>query len=105
MTIKQSLETLGLPVAKSDYTGIEKTYITYFEYDENVEDSSDDEIATISHYIQVDLWTKTDYTNLKPQIKLAMKNAGFSFTNGQELFEEDTKTYHYATRYVAREDL
>ncbi len=106
MTIKTSLEaTTGLPVEKLHYSGNAPTYITFFEYDENVENNSDDEIESLGHYIQVDLWTKTDYTDIKSKIKLAMKNAGFSFSNAQEQYEEDTEVYHWASRYVNNEYL
>jgi len=104
MTIKEALDTIGLPVEKLNYSGVAETYITFFEYQEISESSSDDEIEVLGHYVQVDLWTKTDFTIYKKQIKSAMKLADFVFTNGQELFEEDTKVYHYATRFVASED-
>lgn len=106
MTIKQSLEaTTGLPVSRLKYSGTAQTYITFFEYDEDVENSSDDEIETIGHYVQVDLWTETDFTNYKSLIKLAMKNASFYFTNAEELYEDDTKVYHWASRYVQEEHI
>lgn len=103
MTIKQSLETIGLPVSRLKYLGTAQTYITFFEYSEDVENSSDDEVEIEGHYIQVDLWTKSDFTSYKPLIKLAMKNAGFYFTNGEELYEDDTKIYHWSSRYVKSE--
>lgn len=104
MTVQQSLiSATGLPVSRLKYLGTAQTYITFFEYDEDVENSSDDEIETIGHYVQVDLWTKADFTNYKSLIKLAMKNASFYFTNAEELYEDDTKIYHWASRYVQEE--
>jgi hypothetical protein len=106
MTIKEALESeTSLPAERLHYSGTAPAYITFFEYDEDVENCSNDEIETTGHYIQVDLWIpeNTDYISLKPKIKSAMKMAGFYFTNAQELHEDETKKNHWASRYVASE--
>lgn len=97
--IKQTLKVLNIPVFFQHHLGSEKTYITFFFYDKGNEDSSDDECEIEGYYPQIDLWSNTDYTNLEEQIKSVMKSAGFIFTNGQDLYEQDTGIYHLALRF------
>ena len=98
--IVQALKDLGVPVNFQHYSGTEKTYITFFDYDEEDEGDSDDEQEINGYYLQVDVWSDEDYTNLIKQVKTAMKNAGYKFTNGQDLYENDTSTYHKALRFI-----
>jgi len=99
-TIIDALENLGVPVAFQAYTGTAQTYITFFCYNEQGEEWAEDaEIAT-GYYIQVNLWSKSDYTTLAGQVKDAMIAAGFARTGSQDLYEPETKIYHKALRFV-----
>ena len=43
----------------------------------------------------MDIWSKGDYTDLKKQVKSAMKNGGFLFAPSPvDSFEEDAKLFH-----------
>ena len=57
------LKPLNIPVSFQRYTGKADTYITFHEYFTNGEDYEDDEESLTAHYIQVDVWSKKDYTN------------------------------------------
>lgn len=103
--IIQALSGLGIPVSFQHYSGNATTYITFFRYDIENADSSDDEEEIEGYYPQIDLWSNTDYTDLESQIKSAMKSADYSFTNGQDLYEINTGIYHLALRFFKAKDL
>jgi len=98
-TVKDILIPLGAPVSRSNYNDSEATYITYFCYNEQGEEWAENvEIAT-GYYVQVDVWSDTDYVPLVAQVQAAMIAAGFIRTTAQDLYEPDTKTYHKALRF------
>ena len=61
------------------------------------EDYSDDKNETNVHSLQIDLWTKTDPTELKNKIRKALKEAFYDVTIN-DFYESDTETYHIAFR-------
>jgi hypothetical protein len=74
-------------------------YITFFCYSEKGELYADNiEIAT-SFYIQVDVWSKTDYTEIVGLVNELMKNAGFRRTTAADLYEQDTGVFHKGMRF------
>ncbi|MBB5356648.1 hypothetical protein HNR43_002660 [Anoxybacillus mongoliensis] len=97
--IIDTLNPLGVPVAFQTYEGKEKTYITFFEYNQFSALNADDEEQQTSHFFQIDIWSKTDYTDLAQQVKERMIAAGFRRTSEVDLFEQETKTYHKAIRF------
>lgn len=105
--IKQALQSLNIPVNFRYYSGNDDKYITFFAYDEKDENYSDDEAEAEGYYPQVDLWIKTkeDYTQLKKQVKLAMQNAGYTFTNGDDMYEDNTGISHIAMRFFKVNEL
>ena len=98
--ILQALRPLRVPVSFQKYSGKESTYITFFSYLEQGEQYADNEEKETGYYIQLDVWSKNDYTELVENVTNAMKAAGFRRTSAADLFEEDTKIYHKALRYV-----
>lgn len=53
-----------------------------------------------SYYlIQIDIFSKTDYTNLEENIKKIMLEAGYSRDNAVDLYENKTGLYHKAMRF------
>lgn len=98
--ILQTLKPLKVPVSFQKYNGKESTYVTFFNYLEQGEQYADNEEKETGYYIQLDVWSKSDYTELVENITNAMKAAGFRRTSAVDLFEEDTKIYHKALRYV-----
>ena len=55
-----TLKPLGVPVGFQKYSGAEATYITFHEYLQSGEEFEEDVEAFTGHYVQVDIWTKTD---------------------------------------------
>lgn len=93
------LKPLNIPVSFQIYTGTADPYITFFCYLENGELFADDMQKGTGYYIQVDLWSKNNYTTTVEQIKSVMGQAGFSFLSATDLYENDTKIYHKAMRF------
>ncbi|MBW9219264.1 hypothetical protein K1I43_12055 [Anoxybacillus sp. ST70] len=97
--IIETLKHVGVPVAFQTYSGTATTYITFFEYNQFSALNADDEEQQTAHLIQVDVWSKGDYTSIVQQVKERMIAAGFRRTSEVDLFEQETKTYHKAIRF------
>lgn len=95
--IIDTLKPLGLDVRYRNYSGSNPTYITFFEINNIDEDYSDNENETEVHSLQIDLWSKNDVTQLKKDIKQALKSK-FEDVTYQDLYEPDTKMFHIAFR-------
>lgn len=77
-----------------------KMYVEYEIYDENGEAWSEGtEIAT-NYYIQVDIFSIGDYTELENKIKEKMINAGFERSMCADLWESDIQLHHKAMRFL-----
>jgi hypothetical protein len=97
--IIDTLKPVGVPVAFQTYSGTATTYITFFEYNQFSALNADDEERQTAHFIQVDIWSKGDYTSIVDQVKQRMKEAGFIRTTETELYEPETKIYHKVLRF------
>ncbi|MBD7914559.1 hypothetical protein H9660_05325 [Clostridium sp. Sa3CUN1] len=95
--IIDTLRPLGLDVRYRVYSGSNSTYITFFELNNMDDDYSDGENETEVHSLQIDLWSKNDVTQLKKNIKQALKSK-FEDVTYQDLYENDTKIFHIAFR-------
>lgn len=101
--IIDTLKEFNIPIRYRLYSGSETTYITFFEMNNFNEDYSDDKNETNVHSLQIDLWTKTDPTELKNKIRKALKEVFYDVTIN-DLFETDTKVYHIAFRCYLYEE-
>lgn len=97
--VTAALKPLNIPVSFQKYGGKADTYITFFEYLEQGQLFADNEEKATGYYIQIDVWSKSDYTELVDKVKENMKVAGFSKTYAADLFECDTKIYHKVIRF------
>lgn len=97
--IVDALKTLNVPVAFQKYSGTALTYITFFIYNEQGEAWADDAEIQTGYYVQVDIWSKSDYTTLVNDVIFAMKSVGFIRNYAADLYETDTNTYHKAIRF------
>jgi hypothetical protein len=97
--IVNALKSLGVPVAWQKYSGKENPYITFFCYAEQGEQFADNSEIITGTYVQVDVWSKDDYSLLVDQVKSNMEAAGFIRTTAQDLFEFDTLIFHKAMRF------
>lgn len=97
--IISALRDVGVPVRFQTYSDKEETYITFFNYLDKPELHSDDEELVTGHYIQIDVWSKIDYTDLVKEVHQSMLRANFRKLNFYDLYEDDTKTYHKVMRF------
>lgn len=75
-------------------------YIEYEIYDEaGAQWEENIEIAT-DYYIQIDIFSQDDYTELENKIREKMRTAGFARTSAVDLFEESMMYYHKAMRFI-----
>ena len=72
-------------------------YETISEY--GVEFSEGTEKFT-RYKIQVDIFSENSYSEIEEELKQIMKAAGFKRIQAVDLYEEKTKLYHKAIRYV-----
>jgi len=102
--IINALKTLGIPVSFQAYKGTATTYATFFIYLAQGEAWSEDTEDITGHYIQLDIWSKGDYTAVVSLAKTLMLAAGFKRTNETDLYEPDTQTYHKGMRFFYAEN-
>ncbi len=97
--IIEALEPLKIPVSFQKYTGKAKQYITFHEYLVNGKAYEDDDETLTSHYVQVDVWSKEDYTDIVEQIKSLLTNKGFKRLDEIDMYENDTHIYHKGIKF------
>lgn len=75
-------------------------YVTYTFIDEwGVEFAENEEIAT-NFNVQVDVFSKGDFTELVGKIKEKMKANDFYRTGVNDFYEDDKQLYHCALRFI-----
>lgn len=74
-------------------------YIEYEIFDENGEEWAENKEIATNYYVQVDIFSKKDYTDLENKIKEVMTNADFSRSMCADLYENDTQLFHKAMRF------
>lgn len=52
-----------------------------------------------THIVQLDIFSKSDYTDLENIVKNHMINNGFNRDMAADTYEKDTKLYHKAMRF------
>jgi hypothetical protein len=102
--IIDSLKPLNIPVCFQRYSGKAEAYITFHEYFSCGEEYEDDEESLTAHYMQIDVWSKSDYMNIVSQVEEHLINAGFKRLNEIDLYEEDTKIYHKGLKFYYLEE-
>lgn len=95
-----ALSGIGVPVQFQHYSGDASTYITFFTYLDKPEQHADDRETITGYYVQIDIWSKADYTELVKQVHERMTSAGFKKQNFYDLYEEDLKIYHKVMRFI-----
>ena len=97
--VLSALKDIQVPVRFQTYTGNEETYITFFTYLDRPEQHADDVEATTGYYVQIDIWSKSDYTEIAKEVHQSMLTANFTKLNLYDLYEEDLKIYHKVMRF------
>lgn len=101
--IFDALRPLDIDVAFEDYNGSNDTYIRFF-FLPPVPFGADDDERYVTHYVQLDLFTKWDYIQLTKDIKNAMKLAGFKRNFEDQTYEKDTQLFHKILRFYIIEE-
>lgn len=97
--VVNALSSLTVPVSFQTHIENAPTYVTFFTYLQQGEAFADDSEVGTACYIQVDIWSKTNYSELVEQVKSLMLAAGFTRTNEADLYESDTKIFHKGIRF------
>ncbi|NRT32648.1 prohead protease [Clostridium beijerinckii] len=74
-------------------------YVEYEIFDENGEEWAENKEIATNYYVQVDIFSEKDYTDLENKIKEIMINAGFNRSMCADLYENDTQLFHKAMRF------
>ncbi|AYV67086.1 hypothetical protein C2I06_09465 [Niallia circulans] len=97
--ILNTLNDVDSPVEYMTYSGTERTYITFFEYDQDVGLEADDEEQNSVHYIQIDVFSPGNFLSIVKNVKWKMKQARFKKNFETEMYENETKLYHKMLRF------
>jgi uncharacterized protein (DUF302 family) len=103
--IIDTLQPLNIPVTLLTYGGSETTYVTFNTYLAMGEGFSEDEEELTGHYIQLNVFSITDYTDIVAQVKQLLKSIGFKRTTEIDLYEDTTKLFHKGIKYFYLENL
>src|SRR5690625_8007467 len=95
--ILDTLKDIGAPVAFEEYTGKEPTYVRFF-YLPQIPFSSDDKEKYTTHYVQVDIFSPVNLTQLSNNVKDKMSQVGCRKNYEVDKYEEETKIYHKLLR-------
>jgi hypothetical protein len=74
--------------------------ITYFFYNEYGQEFGDGEEIGTNYSLQVDIWSKNDFTELTEQVKNKLEESGFYRISANEFYEDDVKVYHKVLRFT-----
>ncbi|NFV48091.1 hypothetical protein FDJ70_10565 [Clostridium botulinum] len=97
--IIDTLKDTNVPVKFETYVGDETTYITFSEYLQQGEVFADDGEQATGHYIQINVFSKKNYSKLVDKVKELLKKAGFIRKNEIGLYEPDTQIFHRVIRF------
>lgn len=98
--VLSALKDIGIPVSFQTSKSDKYPYVTFFTYlDLGVLYSDDYEVVT-GYFVQVDVWSKTDYTGLVKDIHQSMLTANFIKQKYYDAYEPDTKVYHKVMRFL-----
>ncbi|MGL4571794.1 MAG: prohead protease [Clostridium sp.] len=74
-------------------------YVEYMVFDESSGYNAEGNELVTNYKIQVDIFSKGDYTELEETIKKVMNENNYIRTNAVDLFEKETGLYHKAMRF------
>ncbi len=92
--VVSTLNPTGVPLGFRTYNGTANTYMTYFVED-FPELNADDTEQVTGYFVQVEVFSKSNYYNLVEQIKELMKQAGFERLNSvDDPYSSETEMFH-----------
>lgn len=95
-----ALKDIGVPVSFQVAKEKAYPYITFFTYLDRTMQHSDDGEQITGYFIQIDIWSKTDYTEISKEVHQSMLTANFMKQRFHDLYEDDTKVYHKVMRFL-----
>ena len=97
--VMDALKNIGVPVSFQTYGGKKDPYITFFTYLDKGEQFADDGEVITGYYVQIDIWSKKDYTQVSKEEHERMIERGFIKKGFYDLYEDDLKIYHKVMRF------
>lgn len=97
--IIDTLTPLGYPVAKMRYNQRADTYIVFTEYNQAPRMKADDEEIITKYFYQVDVFSKTDFTDLVNDVRKELNKVGFKRMFESETYDEDMNMYRSIMRF------
>lgn len=94
-----ALKGLNVPVSFITYSGTASTYITFTVINENSALDVDDVEAYTRYLVQVDVFSKNDYTELVSKAITNMEESNFKRILARDFYESDTKLFHKVIRF------
>lgn len=82
-----------------DESKITNTYIEYEIIRKTYDDYAGNNNNSESYLIQVDIFSKSNYSHLENVIEDVLKEKGYKFVQSVDLYEESEKLYHCAMRF------
>lgn len=95
-----ALKNIDIPVSFQASKSEKYPYITFFTYLDRGALHSDDEEKVTGYFIQIDIWSKNDYTDIAKEVHQSMLTANFIKQRYYDLYEKDTKVYHKVMRFL-----
>jgi len=99
--IIESLRPLNIPVSFQKYTGTATEYITFHCYFTEGAAFDDDSESLTGYYFQIDIWSKSDYTEIAHKTKNLLIDKGFKRITEFDLYENDI--YHKVMKFYYME--
>ena len=97
--IRQTLAPTNVPVAFSTYNNNASQYIIFNTYNEASFYNADDQEQVTQYFIQVDVFSAGDYTNLVKQVYDLMTEAGFGRMFASETYDEEAGKFRKIYRF------
>jgi len=97
--IMDTLKPLNVPIAKMRYNQTSDTFIVFMEYNQAPRISADDFEFATKHFYQVDVFSKSDFTNLVDDVRGKLTDVGFRRMFESESYDEDMKMYRSIMRF------
>lgn len=91
-----------LPDEKMYFLHANNPQIPYLEYEiinEQGEDYSENKEDYTTYIVQVDIFSKGDYTVIEEVVKKHMEASGFNRDMAADLYEKETQLFHKAMRF------
>lgn len=106
-TVKLALAECGAPAffhawrpGNPTYPTLPKTYVTYHEMLYRREIVADDAPYINGRYVTVSVWSDTDTAPVSAKVVEGMEAEGFMLQDARDIYEDDTKTYHWLSDWV-----